>query len=88
MIGVWVRLLRVPYRMLFPAILLFSSIGVYSVHNNSTEVMLTAGFAVLGYVFTKLGCEPAPLALGFVLAVYVFHAFLGSLRELFEHEEG
>jgi putative tricarboxylic transport membrane protein len=67
MIGVWVRLLRVPYRLLFPAILLFSSIGVYSVNNNPTEVMMTAGFAVLGYVFSKLGCEPAPLALGFVL---------------------
>ncbi|MCC6889165.1 MAG: tripartite tricarboxylate transporter permease [Hyphomicrobiales bacterium] len=67
MIGIWVRLLRVPYRILFPAILLFSSIGVYSVHNNVTEVCLTAGFAVLGYVFTKIGCEPAPLALGFVL---------------------
>jgi TctA family transporter len=67
LIGIWVRLLQVPYRLLFPAILLFSSIGVYSVHNNVTEVCLTAGFAVLGYVFTKLGCEPAPLALGFVL---------------------
>jgi TctA family transporter len=67
LIGIWVRLLRVPYRLLFPAILLFSSIGVYSVHNNAIEVMMTAGFAVLGYVFSKLGCEPAPLALGFVL---------------------
>jgi putative tricarboxylic transport membrane protein len=67
LIGIWVRLLRVPYRLLFPAILLFSSIGVYSVHNSSFEVMLAAGFGVLGYVLTKLGCEPAPLALGFVL---------------------
>jgi putative tricarboxylic transport membrane protein len=67
LIGVWVRLLRVPYRLLFPAILLFSSIGVYSVHNSSFEVMLAAGFGVLGYVLGKLGCEPAPLALGFVL---------------------
>ena len=67
LIGVWVRLLQVPYRLLFPAILLFSSIGVYSVHNSTFEVMLAAGFGVFGYVLHKLGCEPAPLALGFVL---------------------
>jgi TctA family transporter len=67
LIGIWVRLLRVPYRLLFPAILLFSSIGVYSVHNSSFEVILAAGFGVFGYVLVKLGCEPAPLALGFVL---------------------
>jgi putative tricarboxylic transport membrane protein len=67
LIGVWVRLLRVPYRLLFPAILLFSSIGIYSVHNSSFEVVLAAGFGLFGYVLYKLGCEPAPLALGFVL---------------------
>ena len=67
LIGVWVRLLRVPYRLLFPAILLFSSIGIYSVHNSTFEVVLAAGFGILGYVLYKLGCEPAPLALGFVL---------------------
>ncbi len=67
LIGVWVRLLRVPYRLLFPAILLFSSIGIYSVHNSSFEVVLAAGFGVFGYLLFKLGCEPAPLALGFVL---------------------
>jgi putative tricarboxylic transport membrane protein len=67
LIGIWVRLLKVPYRLLFPAILLFSSIGVYSVNNSTFEVMLAAGFGVLGYVFAKLGCETAPLALGFVL---------------------
>src|SRR5262245_24902951 len=71
LIGIWVRLLRVPYRLLFPAILLFSSIGVYSVHNSSFEVMLAAGFGVFGYALTKLGCEPAPLALGFVLGPLV-----------------
>jgi putative tricarboxylic transport membrane protein len=67
LIGVWVRLLRVPYRLLFPAILLFSSIGIYSVHNSTFEVVLAAGFGIFGYVLFKLGCEPAPLALGFVL---------------------
>ncbi len=71
LIGIWVRLLRVPYRLLFPAILLFSSIGVYSVHNNVIELWLTAGFGVLGYVFTKIGCEPAPLALGCVLSSFL-----------------
>src|ERR671913_332193 len=64
LIGLWVRLLRIPYRLLFPAILLFSSIGVYSVHNSTFEVLMAAGFGLLGYVFVKLGCEPAPLALG------------------------
>lgn len=67
LIGVWVKLLQLPYRLLFPAILLFSSIGVYSVNNSSFEVLLAAGFGAFGYVLNKFGCEPAPLALGFVL---------------------
>jgi TctA family transporter len=71
LIGIWVRLLRVPYRLLFPAILLFASIGVYSVHNNVVELWLTAGFGVLGYLFSKLGCEAAPLALGCVLSPFL-----------------
>ena len=53
LIGIWVRLLRVPYRLLFPAILLFSSIGVYSVHNSTFEVVLAAGFGVFGYVLLQ-----------------------------------
>jgi putative tricarboxylic transport membrane protein len=67
LIGIWVKLLRVPYRILFPAILLFSCVGVYSVHNSTFEVTLAAGFGLLGYCFVKLGCDTAPLALGFVL---------------------
>jgi putative tricarboxylic transport membrane protein len=67
LIGIWVSLLKVPYRMLFPCILLFSCIGVYSLNNSAFEVMLTAGFGLLGYLFMKLDCEPAPLLLGFVL---------------------
>jgi TctA family transporter len=67
LIGIWVSLLRVPYRLLFPAILIFCAIGVYSVNNQMFEVLLTALFGVLGYVFMKLGCEPAPLLLGFIL---------------------
>ena len=67
LIGMWVKLLQVPYRMLYPAILLFCSIGVYSVNNTSFDVMLTALFGLLGVIFAKLECEPAPLLLGFVL---------------------
>jgi TctA family transporter len=67
MIGLWVKLLRVPYRMLFPAIMAFSAIGVYSVNNSSFEIYLTALFGVIGFAWIKLGCSPAPMLLGFVL---------------------
>jgi len=67
LIGIWIKLLTVPYRMLYPAILLFCSIGVYTVNNTSFDVMQTAFFGALGVLFMKLECEPAPLLLGFVL---------------------
>jgi len=67
MIGIWVKLLQVPYRLLYPAILLFCCIGVYSIQNSVFDVFLTAIFGVLGWVFVKLECEPAPLLLGFIL---------------------
>ncbi|HWD16817.1 MAG TPA: tripartite tricarboxylate transporter permease [Casimicrobiaceae bacterium] len=67
LIGIWIRLLTVPYRLLYPAILLFCGIGVYTVNNTSFDVMQTAFFGLLGVVFAKLACEPAPLLLGFVL---------------------
>src|SRR5678809_739631 len=67
LIGIWIRLLRVPYRLLYPAILLFCSIGVYTVNNTSWDVMMTAVFGLIGVLFAKLECEPAPLLLGFVL---------------------
>jgi TctA family transporter len=67
MIGIWVKLLRVPYRLLFPAIMAFSAIGVYSVSNSSFDIYLTAFFGVVGFVWIKLGCSPAPMLLGFVL---------------------
>ncbi len=67
LIGIWVQLLKVPYRLLYPAILVFCCIGVYSINNNSFDVTMTAAFGVLGYVFYKLRCEPAPLILGFIL---------------------
>lgn len=67
LIGIWIKLLTVPYRFLFPAIVVFCCIGTYSLNNNSFDVYLTAGFALLGYIFYKLSCEPAPLLLGFIL---------------------
>ena len=67
LIGIWIKLLQVPYRVLYPAILLFCAIGVYSINNTSFDVMQTALFGFLGVMFVKLECEPAPLLLGFVL---------------------
>ena len=67
LIGIWIKLLTVPYRLLYPAILLFCAIGAYSINNNVFDVLMTIPFAILGYAFKKLDCEPAPLLLGFVL---------------------
>ena len=67
MIGLWVKLLTAPYRLLYPAILLFCAIGIFSLSNSSFEIYLAALFGLLGYVFVKLECEPAPLLLGFIL---------------------
>jgi TctA family transporter len=67
MIGIWVKLLSVPYRLLYPAILLFCCIGVYSINNSTFDVYMTTAFGFLGYIFFKLECEAAPLLLGFIL---------------------
>ncbi|HEX6980844.1 MAG TPA: tripartite tricarboxylate transporter permease [Alphaproteobacteria bacterium] len=67
LIGMWVQLLKVPYRLLAPSILLVCSIGVYSLNNSPFEVGLAALFGLMGYAFHKFGCEPAPLLLGFIL---------------------
>ncbi|MBX3624963.1 MAG: tripartite tricarboxylate transporter permease [Rhizobacter sp.] len=67
LIGIWIKLLTVPYRFLFPAITLFCCIGVYTLNNNNFDVYMTAIFAVIGYLFYKLSCEGAPLLLGFIL---------------------
>jgi TctA family transporter len=67
LIGIWVRLLTVPYRFLFPAIMAFCAIGCYTLGNNNFEVYCAAFFAVVGFVLHKLGFEPAPLILGFIL---------------------
>ncbi len=67
LVGIWVRLLKVPYRLMFPSILLFCCIGVYSISNSPANVLFTALFGLVGYVLHKLGFEPAPLLIGFVL---------------------
>ncbi|SMP65067.1 tripartite tricarboxylate transporter permease [Noviherbaspirillum suwonense] len=67
LVGIWVQLLKVPYRLLYPAILMFCCIGVYSVNNNSFDVLITVMFGVLGVAFVRFGCEAAPLLLGFIL---------------------
>ena len=67
LIGMWIKLLTVPYRMLYPAILVFCAIGVYSLSNSPFDVVITAVFGFVGYLFVKLECEPAPLLLGFIL---------------------
>ena len=67
LIGIWIKLLTVPYRYLFPAITLFCCIGVYTLNNNTFDVYMTAAFAFIGYLFFKLKVEGAPLLLGFIL---------------------
>ena len=67
LIGIWVSLLRVPYNLLFPAIVVFCAIGAYSINNSFFDVWLMLGFGLVGYFFLKVGVEPAPFVLGFVL---------------------
>jgi putative tricarboxylic transport membrane protein len=85
MIGLWVRLLRVPYRLLFPAILVFCCIGVFTINNNASDLFQLVVFSGLGYLLIKLGCEPAPLILGLVLGPmmeeYLRRALLISLGD-------
>ena len=67
LIGLWVRMVSVPYHFLYPAIMVFCAVGVFSISNTTFDVYLMALFGLLGYVFIKLGCEPTPLLLGFIL---------------------
>jgi len=67
LIGLWIKLLSVPYRWLFPSIVLFCAIGVYSTNNNTFDIWMVGIFGFIGYLFIKLGAEPAPLLLGFIL---------------------
>ena len=79
LIGIWVRLLKVPYRLMYPAILVFCCIGVYTVNNSVYDVYITACFGMIGYLFFKFGCEPAPLLLGFVLGPMMEENFRRAL---------
>jgi TctA family transporter len=67
LIGIWIKLLTVPYRYLFPSIVLFCAIGVYSTNNNTWDIWVVGVFGIIGYVFNKLRLEPAPLLLGLIL---------------------
>ncbi len=67
LIGIWIKLLTVPYRFLFPAIMTFCCIGLYTLNNTNFDLFVAACFTVVGYIFFKLSCEPAPLLLGFIL---------------------
>lgn len=67
LIGLWVAMLRVPYRWLYPAILMFSCMGIYSLNSQPLDLLFAAGLGVLGFLFLKLDCEPAPFILGFIL---------------------
>jgi putative tricarboxylic transport membrane protein len=67
LIGMWIKLLTVPYRILYPSILVFMCIGVFSLSNNPFDCLLMAAFGLLGYICVKLECEPAPMILGFIL---------------------
>ena len=67
LIGMWVRMIMIPYQFLYPGILVFCAIGVFSLKNTEVDIYFMALFGVLGYVFSKLGCEPAPMLLAFIL---------------------
>jgi TctA family transporter len=67
LIGMWVKMITIPYQLLYPAILVFCGIGVFSLNNSTFDIYFMALFGVLGYLFSKLGCEPAPMLLAFIL---------------------
>lgn len=79
LIGMWVKLLKIPYRVMYPAIMVFCCIGIYTVNNNVFDVYLTALLGIVGIVFMKLKCEPAPLLLGFILGPMMEENFRRSL---------
>jgi TctA family transporter len=79
LISMWVQLLKIPYRFMYPAIFVFCCIGVYTVNNTVFDVYVTAAFGIVGYLFTKLGCEPPPLLLGFILGPMMEENFRRAL---------
>jgi putative tricarboxylic transport membrane protein len=79
LVGLWVKLLKIPFRALYPAILLFCCLGVYSLRFSTFDVFLAAGFGLAGYTFRKLKCEPTPLVIGFVLGPLLEENFRRAL---------
>ncbi len=79
LVGIWVRLLSLPYRFLYPAIILFCCIGVYTLQNNTFDVRMVLLFGALGYLFAKVGCEPAPMLLGFIFGPMMEEFFRRAL---------
>ena len=79
LVGIWVRLLRIPYAYLFPMIVVFCCVGVYSVNYRVFDIMLMAGFGVFGFFLRRIGCEAAPLVLGFVLGPKLEEEFRRAL---------
>jgi putative tricarboxylic transport membrane protein len=84
LIGLWVQVLKVPYKILFPLILLFCIIGVYSINNSALDIAIMLAFGVLGYVMRKYGYEGAPMVLAFVLGPM----FENSLRQSLQLSDG
>ncbi len=79
LVGIWVRLLRIPYAYLFPAILVFCAVGVYTVNYRVFDVAMMAGVGIFGYVLRRIGCEPAPMILGFLLGPMLEEQFRRTL---------
>jgi TctA family transporter len=79
LIGLWVKMISVPYHLLYPMILVFCCIGVFSLNNHGFDVYLMMFFGFLGYVFKKLDCEPAPMLLGFILGPMMEEFLRGAL---------
>src|SRR5690606_20970703 len=80
LVGMWAKLISVPYHLLFPLICVFTAIGVYSISNSGFDVMVMALFGVLGYVFRKAGAEPAPLILALILGPMAAEYLRRTLR--------
>ena len=80
MIGLWVRMITVPYHFLYPAILMFCAIGVFSLNNSEFDIWLMALFGLLGYICAKLGAEPAPMLLGFIIGPMMEENLRRALR--------
>ena len=79
LVGIWVRLVQVPYRFLYPSIMVFCAIGVFTINGTTFDIYLMALFGVAGYIFAKLECEAAPLLLGMILGPLMEEYFRRSL---------